>query len=246
MNSIIKGLKRQMLNAVKFNWLTIVIITLLISSSVVTAQSIMGYNGLFRIPTASKNTDKEVIFGLNFVDKSIAVVGESNNIRTYVSLNYLPFLEINLVLHNLINSDLPQQAIGDRQSSFKFLFADLGKIPNLAFGIYDALGSIEKGGVHSDFVYAVMSKNFSLSVFLEAEITLGYATTIYHNENTGLKGIFSGLNFKLFRSLEIFGEYDSHLYNAGGRLHLFDHLVLFGGFTQLKYPCGGISYSFVL
>lgn len=235
-----------MRKAVTFN-LLIIVITFLINSGV-TAQSIMGYKGLFRIPTASKNTDKEVMFGMHFVDKSVTVLenGITDNARASISVNYLPFLEINLVLNNLINSDSPGQAVGDRQSSFKVLLTDIGKIPNLAVGIYDALGSLDKGGVHSDFIYAVMSKNFSLSNFLEAEITLGYAATIFHNENTGLSGILSGVNLKLWNNLEIFGEYDGKYYNAGTRVKIFNHLILLGGINQLKYFSGGISYFFNL
>lgn len=236
-----------MRKAVKLSWLLIIII-LLICNCTITAQSIMGYNGLFRIPIASKNTDKEVSSSLHFVDKSISVLesGVSNNLRASISINYLPFLEVNLILNNLINSNETGQAIGDRQSSFKIILTDLGMLPNIAFGVYDALGSLEKGGVHSDFSYLVCSRIIPFSKELDLEISAGYASPIYNDYNTGLKGFLAGICFKLFDQVEIFGEYDSKYYNTGARLRFFDHLILIGGFNQMKYFSGGIGYYFNL
>lgn len=231
----------------KLSWV-IIVITLLIFSNVTTAQSIMGYNGLFRIPTATKNHDSEVQIGMYFVGKQISVVnnGVNNNFRNFISINFLPFLEVNLVLNNLINSDEAEQAIGDRQSSFRIILTDLGMLPNIAFGVYDALGSLEKGGVHSDFSYLVCSRIIPFSTELDLEISAGYASPIYNDYNTGLKGFLAGICFKLFDQVEIFCEYDSKYYNTGARLRFFDHLILIGGFNQMKYFSGGIGYYFNL
>jgi len=238
-----------LLDTIKKNCIYFLItICVLLTYTEMLSQTIMGYNGLFRIPTATVNRDGEIKFVLAHIDKRISVLenGINSNLRTSISLNYFSFLEINLILNKLVNSDSPEQANGDRQSSFKILLADLGFFPNVAIGAYDALGSLEKGGVHSDFIYLTTSKIISISNNFEIEASVGYAESLYHQENTGLKGAFGGLSFRLFDNIEIFGEYDSKYYNSGARLHLLNHLILFGGFNQMKYFSGGGGICFQL
>lgn len=83
----------------------------------------MGYNGLVRIPTATNIEDKNLNIGAYYINKSISVLeqGKTNNLRNILALNFLPFLEVDLVLNNLINSNSPEQAIGDRQTSLKIV-----------------------------------------------------------------------------------------------------------------------------
>lgn len=207
----------------------------------VSSQSIMGYNGLFRIPTANENRDREISFSVAHIDERISVIehGSSPNIRTFISLNYLPFLEINLVLNNLVNSDSPEQANGDRQSSFKLLFTELGIFPNIAIGVYDALGSLEGGGIHSDFAYITATKNFEIYQTIQFELSLGLAKRIYHQEGLGLQGIFCGSALNILSSIKLYGEYDSQYFNFGTRIRIINHIILFGGFLEGKYFSGG-------
>lgn len=212
------------------------------------SQSVMGYNGLFRIPTANANKDREISFALAHIDKRISVLenGISPNLRAILSINYLPFLEINLILNNLINSNSPEQANGDRQSSFKLIFTDLGIFPNVAFGIYDALGSLEKGGVHSDFLYITTTRNVDIYKIIQVEVSLGYAERIYHEQGFGLHGLFWGVALNFYDSVKLYGEYDSQYYNFGTTIKLLNHINLFGGFLEGKYFSGGAGFSFVL
>lgn len=226
----------------------LVFIFSLLTCSITLSQSIMGYNGLFRIPTANKNNDREVSFAFAYVDKRISVLenGISPNSRAFISMNYLPFLEINIILNNLVHSDSPQQANGDRQSSFKLILTDLGIFPNVAFGVYDALGSLEGGGVHSDFLYITSTKTFDIYRAVKVEMSMGYAREIYHVQSTGLYGLFGGIALIFFDSIKIYGEYDSQYYNFGTNIRLLNHIVLFGGFLEGKYFSGGAGFSFVL
>lgn len=226
----------------------LILIIFSLTCKIVSSQSLMGYNGLFRIPTANENNDREVSFAFAYVDKRISVLenGSSPNLRTIISMNYLPFLEINLVLNNLVNSDSPHQANGDRQSSFKLILTDLGIFPNLAFGVYDALGSLEGGGVHSDFLYFTSTKTFDIYRAVKVEMSIGYARGIYHVQSTGLHGLFGGLSIKFLNSIELMTEYDGKRPNIGMRLSLFDHISILGGYLDYKHFSGGASVSFQL
>lgn len=224
----------------------IYILVLLIFSYVnIICQSLMGYSGFIRTPTAKNIEDKNLSIGAYYIDKSIAVMGETNNLRNIVALNFLPFLEVDLVLNNLINSKSPEQAIGDRQTSFKIVLQRNDFLPNLGLGFYDLIGALDKGGIHSDFYYVVLTKDFEVNK-LNFSTNVGFAKYVYHENNSGLNGIFYGLSTTLFNSIELMGEYDSRYYNIGTRLILFNHFSFLLSLIDMKHFSGGAGFSFQL
>lgn len=207
----------------------------------------MGYAGLVRIPTAEKLDDKKISLSTFFIykDYSVLETGQTNTLRNSISINYLPFFEVDLVLNNLINSNSPEQAIGDRQTNFKIVLQGNNNLPNVGLGFYDLIGSLDKGGIHSDFYYVVLTKNFEIYK-LNINTNVGYAGYVYHENNSGLNGIFYGLSTIFFNSIEIMGEYDSRYYNIGTSIILFNHLSFLFSLIDMKHFSGGASFSFQL
>ncbi len=207
----------------------------------------MGYTGLVRTPTAKNIEDKNLSIGAYYIDKSTSVLeqGKTNNLRNIISLGFLPFLEVDLVLNNLINSNSPEQAIGDRQTSFKIILQSKNFLPDLGIGFYDLIGALDKGGIHSDFYYVVLTKDFEINK-LNFSTNVGYAGYVYNENNSGLNGFFYGLSVTLLNSIELMGEYDSRYYNIGTRLILFNHLSFLFSLTDMKHFSGGAGFSFQL
>ena len=226
-------------------YLICICVLVIFSNRDIISQSLMGYAGLVRIPTATNIKDKKLSIGAYFIDKSIAVIGETNNLRNIIALNFLPFLEVDVVLNNLINSNSPEQAIGDRQTSFKIVLQENNYLPNVGLGFYDLIGALDKGGIHSDFYYFVLTKDFEINKLIFST-NVGYAGYVYHKNNSGLNGIFYGLSATLFNSIELMGEYDSRYYNIGTRLILFNHLSFLFSLIDMKHFSGGASFSFQL
>jgi hypothetical protein len=126
------------------------------------------------------------------------------------------------------------------------ILTDLGIFPNVAFGVYDALGSLEGGGIHSDFLYITSTKTFDIYMSAKVEMSIGYARGIYHVQSTGLHGLFGGVALNFYDSIKLYGEYDSRYYNFGTNIRLLNHIVLFGGFLDGKYFSGGSGVYFQL
>jgi len=211
------------------------------------SQTLMGYHGLIRIPTSAKINDGKLSIGTFFINKEIAVLEKNitNNVRNTISLNYLPFLEIDLILNNLINSDSPEQAIGDRQTNFKLTLPQIIDLPRIGIGFYDMIGSLENSGVHSDYIYLVATKEFYMNDITFSP-SIGYAHYVYHEINSGLNGLFYGLSINYSNYIELLAEYDSKYYNLGTRFSLFSKVNFLVTLIDMKHFSGGFAFKFSL
>lgn len=215
------------------------------------AQNLQGLSGLFFIPTADLNNDGTLTIGTNFVNREVISFGGFNEdaLTPYITLNYLPFAEFSLRITRLLNSKVTTQGIGDRTISARVRFLEeQNYLPALLIGFHDMTAVYGgSGAVHNNSLYLVASKNIPVSNWLNLiSIHLGYGTDKIKARTHHFVGLFGGLSFTFFNTLELMGEYDAERFNAGLRLTLFNHIKLLGGFMDMKHLSGGAAVSFQL
>ncbi|MCX6168386.1 MAG: YjbH domain-containing protein [Ignavibacteriales bacterium] len=215
-------------------------------------QTLEGSTGLFFIPTAEMQQDKQITVGASFIDKSLLSFSDykKDAITPFFSFNFLPYIEISGKITRMINPDIGTQGIGDRTISLRIrLNNEAGYLPAVLVGLHDLEGVY--GGpkaVRNNALYIVVSKHVminSLSNFL-AGFHLGFGSDRIRAQHHNFVGLFGGINFMLYRTFEIMGEYDGAHTNGGIRVKLFNHISLLGGLLRLKHFSGGMSFNFIL
>lgn len=226
-----------------------VIVLLFISNNY--CQNLEGLTGLLLIPTAEMQSDKQINLGVNYLPKGYVSFGsfQYNSYSPYLTLNYLPFLEISFRITRLINLEGNGQAIGDRTPSIRLRFLNEGEIyPAIVFGLHDLITAF--GGsdaIHNNALYLVTSKHlYFYSFFNSVGFHLGYGVDWMKADAHNFVGFFGGFDIKLINAVELMGEYDAKRFNTGFRLTLFNHLKLLAGFLDMKHFSGGAGFSFQL
>lgn len=223
-----------------------------LSISLVQSQTLEGTTGLFFIPTAEMQNDGQILVGVNYIDKSLVSFGgyAENAFTPFMSFTFLPFLEFGGKITRLINSHVTTQGIGDRTVSMRLQVCHENEImPSVLIGLHD-LGGIYGGveAVHNNALYIVASKNFYLksNSFTSFSIHGGYGTDWIRANTHNFVGLFGGIDFEFYNTLEVMAEYDGTHTNGGLRVKLFDHISLLGGWLRWKYFSGGAGVSFGL
>jgi hypothetical protein len=224
----------------------------LFSLAFTNAQTIEGTTGLFFIPTAEMQTDKQVTFGVIYEDKSLISFSDyqRNAITPYFNFTFLPFVEISGKITRLINSNNQVEGIGDRTISMRIRLYEEGEdIPSILFGIHD-LGAVYGGdeAIRNNALYLVCSKHFDLDskIFNQISLHAGFGSDLLNAQHHNFVGLFGGIDLKIYKAIEFITEYDGLHSNTGLRLKLFDHISLLGGFLQYKYFSGGAAVNFQL
>lgn len=227
------------------------VFSILFFFSAVRAQNLEGLSGLIFIPTAELQNDGTVSIGVNYLDKElVSFSGHKDNAFTpFVTLTYLPFVELSFRITRLIKSEITTQGIGDRTISARFRITEEEKyFPSVLIGFHDLLAVFGgEGAIHNNALYLTASKHINFDSpknFLGLHI--GYGTDAVKANTHNFSGIFGGINLKLFDMLELISEYDSERFNGGIRLSLFQHISLLGGFIGFKSFSGGAAFNFVL
>ncbi len=215
-------------------------------------QTLEGITGLFFIPTADMQNDSKISIGASYLFKNIVSFGgfEYNAYSPYITINYLPFVEINLRLTRLIG--LPpnnNEAIGDRTPNIRFrLFEEKKYWPTIVIGAHDLMtvfGGSE--AVHNNSLYLVTTKHLLISSIInKTSISLGYGVNWQKAANHNFVGLFGGISFQFINTADLMTEYDGTHSNGGLRINLFNHIFLLGGFLQYKYFSGGAGFNFIL
>lgn len=229
-----------------------IIATVLLTVTQLNAQTLEGTSGLFFIPTAEMQTDATITIGTNFVNRElISFSGYSQNaITPYITFSFLPFIEFNIKITRYVEHGVGDQALGDRTISTRLrVYEETQFFPSIVFGIHDiftVFGGVE--AIHNNALYVVLTKSIStgFKVVNNISITSGYGTDILEARTHNFVGIFGGISFHLFGTIEFMNEYDGKRFNGGIRLKLLDHFTLLGGFLNYKHFSGGASFNFSL
>jgi len=208
------------------------------------AQSLTGTTGLITIPTAEMPRDGEISFGLNLINKKYLVLFDSNKeyhgMANFMTLGYLPFLEISARLTRLLNHPQPQ-ALGDRMVSVRLrLFKENEFFPSIVLGLHDPVGN-----KHFNASYLVASKNFRPS-HTTMDFHLGYGVEWIEAAQHQFIGLFGGISLSPTPFIALMLEHDSEKFNCGMRMSILDHVEILLAFLNFDTFSGGISYKFRL
>lgn len=223
----------------------------LFTFSLLHSQNLEGLSGLFYIPTADLGKDCVVTTGASFADKKLISFSGYNvdAVAPFVSINFLPFVEISIRITHLLDSKITSQGLGDRTFSIRLkLLSEDKYLPSLLVGIHDLLAIY--GGtsaIHNNASYFVVSKHINLNTFIsDVGIHSGYGIRIFRANNYNFDGFFGGVNIQILKSSELMFEYDAEYFNTGVRFTFFDKIKLLAGLIDMKYFSGAVSVSFQL
>ena len=208
------------------------------------AQSLTGTTGLVSIPTAEIPEDRSIAFGVNLVNRAFMdpyLSGQHHGRLYYVSLGYLPFLEVDLRFTRASNT--PPRSVGDRMVSARLqLVKEQTKLPALVLGGQDIMGTRK---FHA--LYLVASKNVHLPrLDTPLGVHLGYASKILDAQHHQFAGLFGGLSFSPAPFLTFMLEYDSRHFNGGLRTVVIEPLAVIVALHDSGTLSGGVSYTLKL
>jgi len=216
------------------------------------AQTLEGTSGLFFVPSAEIQADKQVNIGACFVNRNLISFGgfQKDAYTPYITMSYLPFAEFGVKITRLINHKSYGQGIGDRTFSIRVRFIEEKEImPAVLVGLHDVLtvfGGTE--AIHNNALYIVATKNYKTGWNMMDNIMFnaGYGSDVLDAQNHNFVGVFGGVSFKFYSIFELMTEYDGKYTNSGIKLKLFNHISLIAGVLRLKHFSGGLSFNFIL
>ena len=214
------------------------------------AQSITGLTGLVSIPTAEVISDGKLTIGASFYNKNYLNIYDThyNGLGTYITFGFLPFVEVSFRTTRLLNYTPGTQSLGDRMASIRIRLIEEGKIlPSFLFGAHDFLRSTDALTSYNNSTYFAATKNFSLSGNnLILKIDLGYGLQLQNSREYQFDGLFYGVSFNIYKTIELMVENDTKRFNSGVRVNLFDRISCTAGLMNIRYFSGTVSYSLVL
>mgnify|MGYP000852397807 CR=1 FL=1 len=228
----------------------LVLIGFLISSDIITAQSLSGMSGLFSIPTADMNQTNSVWFGANFLNKKYLDYdgGDKDVFNAFINVNYLPFLEMGFRVTRRMDTAVKEGHTVDRMANFRIRFIEeSNNLPAIAIGANNPISTLEAAN-HFNSLYIVTTKNFTFdSPVNNIQTTIGYGSDIIKASDYEFIGVFGGVSASFFNFAELLLEYDAEHFNGGIRLSLLNnHIKLLAGYQNFTAFNGGIALSFIL
>ena len=209
--------------------ITVAILFLFLSATIY-AQSIGGTSGLLHIPTADFMSDKEIWFGTSIYNKKHLLYSDNEYymIAPYITIAYLPFLEVSARINRKLNYNDYSSHSWDRMPTVRIrIIREKEYLPAIVFGMQDFLTSTDLITNHFNATYLAASKYFQFwSPKKNLGIHTGYSIKLIKAIDYQFKGLFGGLNYMPFDFLQFIAEYDSFKINCGLKLLLFKHLQL--------------------
>ena len=221
------------------------------------AQSLTGTNGLFKIPSAYIATDGVSYVGASFLPKGYYNLYDAGDqftgMPTFVTLSLYNRIEFMFrYTHQLGQNVNPQtKYFPDRMFTLRCNILKEGRsFPSLTLGLHDVSEALGGTSASPWFLsaYIVGSKSFH-SEIINASATLGYAPDIIDSfRKPVFKGLFAGFEFSspVLPFLSVVGEYDSNHFNASIKTTFFDHLHMSVGLIDMQALAGFVTYRFNL
>lgn len=227
-----------------------VLVTLLLFSLSISAQSLTGTRGLIKAPTARMYESGTLAIGMGYVPSKffIRTSGPNAGIRsgnsglnTFVTVTPLPFIEIMFRYSHEFNLRVsPQtQYFPDRMFTARFkLLEEKGNRPALVLGLQDISALTEttcKLCSHFTATYIVGSKIFKYKK-ITIDTSIGYAADIINLPAKDFKGFFGGLEVKYneYDDLQLLIDYDTTSLNIGLQGYLFNRIHTVLGLMDFK------------
>ena len=217
------------------------------------AQSVTGTHGLATIPTARMLPDGSLVAGTGFVHRRLTDYkeGEYHYAPLYVSITYLPFVEIGFRFSRSLDSG--QEALGDRMLLVRLrVLEERGLVPAIAVGAHDFLRSSESQTAFFNALYVVASKWVPAPAGIRGVVRgvdahLGYGTDLLDATGHEFVGPFGGVAVpliaegRLLNGWDVLVEYNGRTLNVGQRIRAFGFLDVLGAVDTSGAPLASVG-----
>jgi hypothetical protein len=173
--------------------------------------------------------------------------------RYYVTMGYLPFMEVSIRLagnYRFRLKDFSIQWPPDRGASVRIrLLKEKKYTPALVAGAHDFLSAFEDDkAIWFNALYLVGTKNIMPfhDVPVEFGISLGYGTDRMEAKHHEFVGLFGGASVQYRNFATVMFEYDTEKVNGGVKFVFFRHLRLILALLNMNSFSSGVSYAFLL
>jgi len=215
----------------------------------VSAQKIMGTQGMMNVPSADMYPKKTFVGGVNYI--ATGLTGYDFPVYNYF-IDFTPFSFVELTFRSTLlkmKYEEPSDYYCEQDRSFTVKLRPLAEkpgkwYPSIALGSNDFFSYMG----HSYFatVYGAMTKHISVNDVCEVATTIGYSKNIA--EGIVYDGVFGGVEIspsccKNFRAMI---EYDTKGINVGAELFLLKHLNVLIYTREFDKICGGLSYQYTI
>ena len=232
-------------------------ILLMIGALNLSAQSLTGTNGLFKIPSAYIAPDGHSYIGASFYPKGYYELYDTGNrftgMPTFITLSMYNRVEFMFrYTHQLGQEVSPRtQYFPDRMFTLRYNVLKAGdNYPAITIGLHDVSEALGGTSATPWFLstYVVASKTFegnSLSI----TPTVGYAYDVFGSARPMIfDGIFGGveLTANQFPYVTVVGEYDSESFNVALKTTVLGHLHFAVGLLDMQALSGFFTYRFNL
>jgi len=194
------------------------------------SQSIVGTDGLLYVPTADFMNDKEIWFGTSVINKKYLDYNnhQYNIIAPYITLAFLPFLEVSARINRMLSYPHYDSHSWDRMPSFRIkLLKEQENLPGIIFGMHDFLRSTDAPTNYFNATYLVATKHYEFQSFIRViGLHIGYSAPIIKSNSYQLNGLFCGVNISPVDFMQLITEYDTYKVNCGIKILLLKHLQL--------------------
>ena len=221
------------------------------------AQSLTGTNGLFKVPSAYIASDGLSYVGASFYPKGYYELYSSGDIftgmPTFITLSLFDRVEFMFrYTHQLGQEVSPQtQYFPDRMFSLRYsLLKESSKFPAVTLGLHDVSEALGGTSASPWFLatYLVASKTIDTGKLIIAP-TIGYAPNIIDSSRPQIfNGLFGGIEFTASQLpyLTLVGEYDSQMFNVAFKTTVLGHLHFAVGLLDMQALSGFFTYRFNL
>jgi hypothetical protein len=221
------------------------------------AQSLTGTNGLFKIPSAYVAPDGQSYIGASIYPKGYYELYNAGSrytgMPTFITLSMYERVEIMFrYTHQLGHEVSPQtQYFPDRMFTLRYNALKEGKYhPAITVGLHDVSEALGGTSATPWFLstYLVASKSFE-SKSLIVSPTIGYAYDVFGASRPMVfDGVFAGIELTAnqFPYITAVAEYDSSIFNVALKTTVLGHLHFAVGLLDMQALSGFFSYRFNL
>lgn len=189
------------------------------------AQSLLGYQGVIKVPSAFTTPDGRIVLGYGQVPGSTSLfkrlgsnVNHQKNEIYFVNIGFLPFIEIS---GGIVRYDFHTMGVGDRTFAIRCLLLKESKYyPQLTIGVHDPFSAYAtRMSQNLTTSYLVTSKTMQLFKYSQLYLHLGYSNDLFEADQYLLLGWFYATELRIYDYVTFLAEYDTEMYNYGIRLH---------------------------
>ena len=236
---------------------TLLALFIVMGSFHLSAQSLTGTNGLFKIPSAYVAPDGHSYIGASFYPKGYYELYNAGDrftgMPTFITLSMYDRVEFMFrYTHQLGHEVSPQtKYFPDRMFTFRYNALREGEnYPAITIGLHDVSEALGVTTATPWFLatYLVASKTIETKS-LSIAPTVGYAyDLIERNRNQIFNGLFAGVELTAtqFPHVTFVGEYDSDSFNVALKTTVLGHLHFAVGLLDMQALSGFFTYRFNL